>query len=319
MWRRSARLLLIAAIWACSGPGRPVSAQEVDEPEDGTPAVPQARGKAVGMYDRQLDRWLFGIDGEAETAHGIAEASLRMQVAFINRVCRLTREQRKKLWLAGRRNLERHFDRVREFRERVRTAGDFNRLRGHLQEARELGRGFPDKLFDDESLFAKTLRTALDQEQWTRYQQQADRRLLAWYQSRVNSVSRTLQRDLALSESQRLRLLDVLVEETLPPRNSGPADYSFVVYQASRIPEDKLRPILDEEQWSLLRREFDKARRREPLLRKLGLLPEDPPAEDSIPGSTPRGGKERAGSSGTPSEESGAAAGSLPPSEKRAS
>ena len=82
--------------------------------------------------------------------------------------------------------------------------------------------------------------------------------------------------------SQRLRLFAVLLAETRPARRSGPSDYYAIMFQVSRIPVEKLRPIFDETEWRLLRLEFDAARRQEPMLRESGLLPEDRPAWDTV-------------------------------------
>ena len=85
----------------------------------------------------------------------------------------------------------------------------------------------------------------------------------------------TLQKGLSLSDGQRIRILCVLLEETRPPRRFGPIDYYGIMYQASRIPESRLRPIFSDREWDAFRREIDEARRREGELRESGYLPEE--------------------------------------------
>ncbi len=295
MWRRSTLFPLIAATWACFCAGPPASAQESDEPEEDAPAAPPVPRRVVRIPDRQFERWLFGIDGNAETARRIAEARLRSRIGFIDQLCGISREQSKKLELAGRGDLKHFFDHVQEMRERCRAAeDDIVRLRRIVEEAQDQGKVFRQQLFNDESMFAKTLRTTLDAEQSVRYLKRWNEPRLLRHQSRVEWVSRTLQKNLALSEGERLRLLAVLLEETRPPRDSGPADYYGILFQASRIPENKLRSILDETEWRLLLLEFEEARRRQPMLRESGLLPEDPPAWESAHSEPSRDRGERA-------------------------
>ena len=85
----------------------------------------------------------------------------------------------------------------------------------------------------------------------------------------------TLQKGLSLSDGQRIRVLCILLEETLPPRRFGPIDYYGIMYQAARIPESRLRPIFSDREWEAFRREIDEARRREGELRESGYLPEE--------------------------------------------
>ena len=49
------------------------------------------------------------------------------------------------------------------------------------------------------------------------------------------------------------------------------------MYQASRIPEEKLRPIFEESEWRWLQKEFDEARSREAMLRAVRLSPRGSP------------------------------------------
>ena len=156
------------------------------------------------------------------------------------------------------------------------------RIRRSLLQAQEQAGRFHRELFEDESLFGKTLRTTLDPWQSARYQKHWDEDRLLRHQARVEWVSRTLQKNLSLDDARRLRLFAVLLEETRPARRSGPSDYYGIMFQVSQIPEDKLRPIFDETEWRLLRLEFDAARRQEPMLRESGLLPEDRPAWDTV-------------------------------------
>jgi hypothetical protein len=53
-----------------------------------------------------------------------------------------------------------------------------------------------------------------------------------------------------LKQHQRTELLKLLLRETRPPRKYGEAsDTALLLFQASTVPADKIRQILDEAQW----------------------------------------------------------------------
>ena len=112
-----------------------------------------------------------------------------------------------------------------------------------------MGGDYRSTLFDDQSMFGKVLGMTLDPEQADRYRRNRDDARLSRHQSRVEWVALTLQKNLSLSDGQRVRLLSVLLEETRPPQRFGPSDYYGIMYQASRIPETRLRPIFAEAEW----------------------------------------------------------------------
>ncbi len=65
-----------------------------------------------------------------------------------------------------------------------------------------------------------------------------------------------LARSLGLTDDQRRRFETLLLEETRPPEQFGVDDYQVVMSQAARIPEARIRPIFDDLQWRILRKEF---------------------------------------------------------------
>jgi hypothetical protein len=84
-----------------------------------------------------------------------------------------------------------------------------------------------------------------------------------------------MEQTLYLTGDQRRQLEKILVEETRPPETFGSFDYYGVIFQAARIPEAKLKPILDDDQWQALVRQFLEVKRMEKTLRDAGLLPFD--------------------------------------------
>ena len=115
MRRPSGLILLTAMMSVPLGAAGPACAQDADEPEEAAARAPRIRDR-VRITDRQFDHYVFGNEGDAESGRRITEARLKSRVAFIDQVCGISRDQRKKLELAGRGDIKRSFDRVEELR-----------------------------------------------------------------------------------------------------------------------------------------------------------------------------------------------------------
>jgi hypothetical protein len=322
MWRRWGLILLTASAAMSLVADRPAAAQEADEPADEAAAqAPPVRRRAVRYSDRQIDRWLFDKDGDAGTARRLGEARLRSRIAFIDQVCGLSRDQCRKLEVAGRGDIKLYFDQIEELRAKIRLGEDnIDRLAQMAVDVRQQGAMLRLELFGDQSKLSKVLRATLDPEQFTRYERRWDENLLLRHQSRVEWVCLTLQKNLALGEGERVRLLAVLLEETRPPRAFGRWDHYGIMYQASYIPEDKLRPIfLRPSDWRSLRTQFDEARRQESMLRESGALPEDRPAWETVRAHPPEGKRAPGGHASGSMGRTDSRGGPLSPREGRAS
>ncbi len=69
--------------------------------------------------------------------------------------------------------------------------------------------------------------------------------------------------------------LKLLKEETKPPRKLGENDYYVVLYQLSRIPEEKIKPVFDDIQWRFLKRQLDQGRGMGMFLKQNGFIPDE--------------------------------------------
>jgi hypothetical protein len=185
------------------------------------------------------------------------EARDKLDALFAERIdavelsCPLTEPQRKKLLVAGRGEIKRFLDRLDALRTNdvsgivngENVGGDST---ADLQVARQglLGEG---------SLFAKTLAKTLGEAQFAKYKADVLERSRFPYREAVYQAAKSLQKSLGLSKEQRQRLEKLLVEETQAPKTIGRGSvYSLVIFQASRIPEGKLKPIFTEAQWQSL-------------------------------------------------------------------
>jgi hypothetical protein len=276
MRRISGSVLRVVMVLAMGGTAQPARAQDEPEEERNNPQ-PQP---VFIISDQEFERWVFGPQRDADTVRRLLESRLKSRIEYIDHLHGITKDERKKLQLAGQGDIKRFFDRVEEARKQLRlAAADRIQFDRAVRDLRALSNHYESGIFNDQSMSAKTLKRILKQKPATQAERDRGARRISLYQSRLEWVALTLQKSLFLSDQQRQRLLTLLLEETRPPQQFGPFDYFGIVFQASELPESKLRPIFDDNQWRALRREFDNAKRLENMLRDNGYLPEDRPAE----------------------------------------
>jgi len=232
--------------------------------------------------DENFDQWLYQDMQNAAGARGRLDAQLAMRPDDVVQSCGLDDAQRQKLQLAGRGDIKRVFDRIEQVRRQfqaVKTGQ--NRIGEIMQAIQPIQVTLRAGTFGEASLFAKALKSTLTSEQADRYESADRDRRRFRYQSVVEAVVTRLDEDLVLLAEQRGRVVQTLLEETRPPANFGPYDPYVVMLQAARLPEEKIKPLFDEPQWKLLKKQFEQARGMEPFLKANGFLP------DSVPGSAP--------------------------------
>ena len=139
-------------------------------------------------------------------------------------------------------------------------------------------------LLGDASIFVKTIKSTLAPEQAKRYDElmhgRSDERRRATIEWFVVHIDKAL----GLSDVQRGRLAELLASETPPPERFGQADFWYLMYQMTRLPEAKVKAILDEPQWRLLSRQFIQARGMGPWLRSNGLIAQGNDAAPAVVG-----------------------------------
>ena len=192
----------------------------------------------------------------------------------VDRHCDLSNAQKSKLELAGRGDIKRFFDEVevvrKEFMKVRRDRQKFNQIH---QKISPLQMKFNSGIFDDSSLLHKVLKRTLDTQQQAKYEQSELERRRFRYQARVAMVVAMLEKGVPLLDEQRQKLIKLIGEETEPPRKFGQYDYYVVLYQASTLPEDKLKPIFDDAQWRALQVQLRQAKSMRRTLQKQMFIP----------------------------------------------
>jgi hypothetical protein len=273
--------ILVAAALVMFGIGRRAQAQvlrplrapesvllgEIDEEFPPTPM----------MIDRaNFDLRVFGQAFDVDAARKRFETVLQRRVESLANTEQLTEPQKKKLFVAGQGDIKRFFDSVQELRTKLPFfTNDRDSVLEFMREAKRLARTYRSDLFSRGSIFAKTLSRTLTDEQSTRLKKKVSERRQRQFRAALSWVAGTLELTLQMTANQRRRLEKVLIEETRAPETFGSYDYYGLIFQAAKIPEAKLKPIFDDDQWQALAQQFQKVKSMGKLLKDGGYLPED--------------------------------------------
>ena len=119
--------------------------------------------EVLQIADETIQRLVYGKDEDTADGRCMLVASLERKIEAVDLICSLTDTQKRKLRLAGGGDIKRFFDRVEAVRPNAERAQDdlqlcgnaFLHRRGTVRPPRAAG------LFEQGSLFSKTLKTAL--------------------------------------------------------------------------------------------------------------------------------------------------------------
>ena len=220
----------------------------------------------------QMDQWVFGRFGGSGGARNKLDSSLLLRIEDLERACGITEAQKKKLRLAGRGDIKRFFDKVEELKRKFQQ-GQNDPNANIWQEIQPLQVELNTGLFGDDSIYAKTIRRTLTGDQAARFESLSRERNSFRFRATVEWFVVHLDKGLGLTDDQRQRFVELLVNEARPPRKFGQGDYWYLMLQTARLPEPKLKPIFDAPQWRLLSRQFVQARGMEQWLKTNGVLP----------------------------------------------
>ncbi|MGA8347937.1 MAG: hypothetical protein WB773_08945 [Isosphaeraceae bacterium] len=287
------RLHLASAILAALGSGRTCWSQvTVGEEEVENNAVLQPAQAVFMMTDDQFDQWVFGGPRNSRAGSSKLDSLLTLQVDDVARMGILSEAQKKKLLLAGRGDIKRFFDKVEEKRKKfAKVKNDQTKFNEIYQELVPLQAALNSGLFGDGSIYSKTIRRVLSEEEDARYQQVIQDKNRFRYRAKVELVVAQLDQTVGFRDEQRRKLVELIMSETQTPTRFGQYDYYLVMYQAGQIAEAKLKPLFEDRQWALLNRQLNQMRGMEQFLRIQGLLPPlkvvQPPRRRAVAGELP--------------------------------
>jgi hypothetical protein len=245
--------VLVFAVWG-AGPSA-VRAQD-DEVVADVPAGDMAEQQFM-VADENFDQWVFGGRGTAVANQKRFEAMLKVQIEGVERTCRLSEDQRKKLTLAGNVDIKRFFGRVAVLKKRFdQIKNDQNKFQEFWQHMQPVQTDMNRGIFGEGSYFRKTLKNLLTSSQVIETENADRERRLFNFRSKVESVVTSLDEVLSLSADQRRKLVGLLTEPKMIPKTMGQDAVCMyaVLYLASQIPDEKLKQVFDVPQFNTVKR-----------------------------------------------------------------
>jgi hypothetical protein len=241
-------LILTATVLGFVGSAQIARGQEEDELEKPAAEEPQL------LSDDNIYQWAFGNGENAAKVHTRLDLLLSLRVEYLEQICGITEGQKKKLQLAGRGDIKRVFDRVETSRTTLKSSKDNEERNQIIRELSNLQGSLQNTFFERESLFSKTLKRILNQEQLAKYEaaQRETRRLR--HRAVVDVVVEILDEVVGFRDEQRQELAKILVESTRPVKNPDRVQVIPVLFcQLTNLPDSKFAPILDNSQSASLK------------------------------------------------------------------
>ncbi len=262
--------------------------QAVELDDDGNAINVQVQ--RFSITHQNLDQWIFGSNKTVEQARTEFESQLKMAVETVTKQYELDATQRRKLQLAGRGDIKRFLGEADALhaelgeaaastlitldqQEYVQIQQRAIGLRNRFLMANRLSDGVTIGLFGEQSLLNKTIPKAISPKFAEKYL--ADQKLQRdqQYETYVTQSVQNLTQFLTLREDQKDKLKALIRSDIAPLRQLNQQAYVYVMYQLSRMPDDRLKQVLDETQLGKLGQIRANAAAYEQHLRNSGLWP----------------------------------------------
>lgn len=241
--------------------------------EDDKDAVERKAGaNAFAVDEANFDQWVFQGSSSGEAGRNRLRAFLTLRIDELQRTCALTPAQSQKLLLAGHGDLKRFLDQVEVVRQKflkVRQDQDqFNRI---WQDINPLQQKQATGIFGKSSLIEKTIQNTLTPEQRQQWLAVEGERRKYRYSAAIETSVLSMGTLAGLSPDQHDALV-ALLETTEPPLVFGQYDTYYVNYALSRIPAQKLRKIITNDQWKHIQQRVAQGRGMEQFLAQNGVI-----------------------------------------------
>jgi hypothetical protein len=256
-------------------PAYPVFAAP-DDVEVGHDADANGQAANFRVNVANFDQWVFPGMPSIAAAHERVAKCVKLQIGEVDRVCGLTADQQQKLQLAAAGDVRRFFDQVEVVRKKFLAVKDDQNAFGQIwQDIQPLQLRMSGGMFGDATMFGKTLRKTLSDEQLAKYDAVVRERRQYRYRASIEVALAMLENTVALRSAQHDAIVDLLVTETQPPDAYGQQDYYYVFYRLANLPEELLRPLMDDRQWDLLGPQLNQYRNMMQFLVQQGMIARD--------------------------------------------
>lgn len=254
--RRPSRLWsLLFAVWGTllvfSGTALAADDEPAENEED---EIPLNRGnwalaRQFEITPETVETWVFHTSGRSGRRQ--MEDGLTNSLTTIERLVPISPAQRTKMELAGRGDIAIFFQQVDELkRSAPRGVVSIDLIRDLQRQASRLQTQLTAGVHGPDSLFQKTVRTALDRTQIEQIQARQQERLAAHHEARIDEIIARFARHADLTDEQRVAIRTLLSTRTVPPGQVGTIlvrfDQGPFVRSVARIPSDEFLKIVDE-------------------------------------------------------------------------
>jgi hypothetical protein len=235
--------------------------------------------RMVNIGENQIEQAIFR-NSRSRTGQGLEQAinRLELQLDLVELIGDVSDEQRETLELAGWGDIQRFFDRV-ELLKRSTPTGQvpMEEYQQLWQKVRPLHARFNKGLHGPGSLFRKTLRTTLTEEQGERFEQLERDRHRRHYDAIVRAAVASIEGAIPLTSRQRTQLIELITEKTDPPESYGQSYNQFrvIIWKMSQIPEEELKPIFLENEWKVMQALLQQGRFVEQQIQQLDELEDE--------------------------------------------
>jgi hypothetical protein len=210
--------------------------------------------------ERQFDDWVdqivSGINIRDTPEGGRLDERLRLKLDWIQASCGISEEQKKKLLIAGRRDIKHFLDELRETKRQYRDIKadpiEFAKVQKRLAEIQTSS---AEELFGEASFLSKMLDRTLSETQRVAYRRAVEESQVFAYRAAVAQAVQFCDLAIGLRDEQRRRLSELFMGEArrVTKRESSELSLQFLmVLRTAKLPREKLRTIFDKQQWEVM-------------------------------------------------------------------
>lgn len=227
--------------------GVPVDAAE-EEPDD--EENPQPQEQNFFIHESNFENWIWqGAATTLEAGRDRLQTQLEIELADLEQTCQLNENQRKKLLLAGRLDIQRFLDRYSALRRRfLKIRTDQNAMNAFWGEMSPLQQQIQSGLFGNDSLLRGVISKTLSAEQNEQFEAASLERRLYRMRAKLELLLVAADEGMGLRREQRERLQALCLSTLKPARRNSPYDTHVVMYQLTLIPDQQVADILNERQ-----------------------------------------------------------------------
>lgn len=239
------------------------------------------------LPEREFDKLVFGYQRWIPVSDGVrrleelqhptaadfrshVEGILATEIGIIDSRVSLTEPQKKKLRLAGRGDIEQHVSRAAELRPKLTSKPlEQQRYVELMREVKLLCMAEQLGIYGEKSLFRKTLRRMLIDEQRVRFQSLERERRKGIIESALLKFEQSDNHFLVAAET-RQKFADLILDHGQVPQQVGMYGQSIVMLEANLL-RDRVKPLLSETEWEKFELQVFEAKRWEPMLEAYGV------------------------------------------------